>query len=989
MKKFFKILGLIVSGIISVVVILLCVVVLLFSKKAQVLLPTILGTETAQSENVNKKILKNGTKLADQIQAEGTVLLKNDKQMLPLNKDVKKVNVFGWAGTEWLSGGSGSGTVREQKTNLLQALKNYGISYNEELADMYQDFHGVRPYQTLHALNSESYRLYEPSLKDKDYYSDQLLDDAKKYSDTAFFVVGRLVGESSDSPRKQYKVMKKADKEEDIKVVEDDSRSYLDLSTEEEELLTYLGQNYKHVVVIVNSGTSMLLGKLETIPGVDAAILVGNTGTDAATAIPKVLYGEVSPSGRTTDTYAYQLDTNASYANSGADGVGKYTNAKGLYPNDGKTINSNTGRNDTLYDQVSYLDYTEGIYVGYRWYETADAEGFWNRVDNEYGKGYEGVVQYPFGYGMSYTTFDWDVLEIATDQKETMTPDGKITAKVKVTNTGKYPGKDVVQMYYTPPYQKGGIEKSAVNLAAFAKTKELAPGESQVVDLQYDIRDMASYDDKDKNHNQFKGYELDPGNYEVKIMKNAHDLGNQKNAVKAFELAEGIRYPKDKNSGKEIKNIFTDQDPVDGVALDGSDSDANLPYLTRADFEGTFPKENIKERPMTENIKKKNLYTKKEAENWNKEKADPVTFGKKNNLKVYQDNHVTKLGLALGKNYDDPKWNDVLDQMTKDEMENLVLHGYVHTEAVSSIGKPVRVDLDGPSQVNSYNYGAAGTGFSNGTLIAQTWNKELLNKMGMQVAKEAASIGVSGWYAPGVNIHRSPFGGRNYEYYSEDALLSGQLASEVIQGAKNGGTYTYLKHLALYEQDTNRDSMYTWVSEQALREVYLKPFQYAIENGGATGMMSSYNRIGAVWAGGSQALLQNLLRDEWGFKGTVITDYSDHHEFMNVDQMIRGGGDLFMDGATSDGQFMYPTDSARFDQALRRSSKNILYTWLNALAENEEYNKTADQPIVQPQIKPKFAIWNVIAIIVLLVVIALWVFYIVRKIKKKKAKGTE
>lgn len=989
MKKFLKILGLIVSGIISLIVVVVCVGVLLFSKKGQILLPTILGTESSQSESAKEKILEDGTKLADQIQAEGTVLLKNDQAILPLKQDQKKVNVFGWSGTEWLSGGSGSGTVREQKTDLLQALKEYGISYNTELTDMYKDFHGKRPYETLHALNSESYRLYEPSLNDKDYYSDKLLENAKEYSDTAFFVIGRLVGESSDSPRKQYKVMKKADEEKNVKVVEDPQRSYLELSTEEEELLAYLGKNYKNVIVIVNSGTAMSLGKLETIPGVDAAVLVGNTGTDAATAIPKMLYGEISPSGKTTDTYAYDLKTNASYANSGADGVGKYTDAKGLYPNDGKTINSNTGRKDTLYDQISYLDYAEGIYVGYRWYETADAEGFWNQIDNQYGKGYEGIVQYPFGYGMSYTTFDWNVLDISTDQQEKISPDGKITAKVKVTNTGKFPGKEVVQMYYTPPYIKGEIEKSAVNLAAFVKTKELAPGESQVVELSYDIRDMASYDDKDKNKNQFKGYELDPGNYVVKIMKNSHEIANGKNAEKTFTLTESIQYPKDETSGKEIKNLFTDGKSTDGVDLDGEDSNANITYLTRADFPRTFPKENVKERPMTDNIKGKNLYTKKEAENWNKEKADKVTFGKKNGLKVYDKDQVTELGLQLGKDYDDHKWDDVLNQMTKEEMENLVLHGYVHTEAVPSIGKPTRVDLDGPSQVNSYNFGAAGTGFSNGTVIAQTWNKDLLNEMGMQVSKEANAIGVSGWYAPGVNIHRSPMGGRNYEYYSEDALLSGSLASEVIKGAKNGGTYTYLKHLALYEQDTNRDSMHTWVSEQALREIYLKPFKYAIDHGGATGMMSAYNRIGAVWAGGSQALLQDLIRDEWGFKGTVITDYSDHHEFMNVDQMIRGGGDLFMDGAMSDGTFEYPTDSNRFDQALRQSSKNIIYTWLNALATNEEYNKTADKPIEQSAIKPKFAIWNVISVLLILIIIGIWLFYIVRKVKKKKIKTAE
>lgn len=410
--------------------------------------------------------------LSADVEAEGTVLLQNNDNTLPLNADTKKVNVFGWASTAWLGGGSGSGGVSTVNTDLLAALTAYGVEYNTELTDMYKDFQTGREYtRTLNSWPEQSGRLYEPDINNQTYYTQAMLDNAKNYSDTAIVVIGRLAGESNDATKQQYK---RTEKGGDIVV--DDTRTMLELTTEEEDLLNYVGANYAHVVVLVNSTNVMELGQIETIPGVDACLLVGLSGSEGATAVPEVLWGDKEPSGRTADTWAYDLTTAASYANAGMEGVGAYTDADGLYPADGTT----TGNLDTpyAYEQVSYVDYAEGIYIGYKWYETADTEGYWDNVSNEYGTGYNGVVQYPFGYGLSYTSFDWKVTD-APANGSALDKDGDVTVKVTVTNTGDRAGKDVVQLYYTAPYTAGEIEKSSVELGAFAKTKELAPARAK------------------------------------------------------------------------------------------------------------------------------------------------------------------------------------------------------------------------------------------------------------------------------------------------------------------------------------------------------------------------------------------------------------------------------------------------------------------------------------------------------------------------------
>ena len=918
--------------------------------------------------------------LAADVEAEGTVLVQNNDNTLPLAADNKKINVFGWASTAWLGGGSGSGGVSGVNTDLLAALTAYGVAYNTELTDMYKDFQDGREYtRTLSAWPEQSGCLYEPDINNQTYYTQSMLDNAKSFSDTAVVVIGRLAGEGNDATKQQYK---RTEKGGDIVV--DDTRTMLELTTEEENLLNYVGANYAHVVVLINSTNVMELGQIETIPGIDACLIAGLSGSEGATAVPEVLWGDREPSGRTADTWAYDLTTAASYANAGMEGVGRYSDADSLYPADGTT----NGNLDTpyTYEQVSYVDYAEGIYIGYKWYETADAEGYWDAESNEHGTGYDAVVQYPFGYGLSYTSFDWKVTD-ATANGSALTKDGNVTVKVTVTNTGDRAGKDVVQLYYTAPYTAGGIEKSSVELGAFAKTKELAPGESEEVTLTIPVSDMASYDAYDANHNGFTGYELDAGDY---IFTVRHDA----NATITCSLPAGVQYAEDTATGNAVSNKFTGSDAIDGVSLDGSDSDQNITYLTRADFAGTFPKTNTPTRAMTDNVKALNLYTADDANGWINDADEAITTGAKNGLKIEDNGETTDLGFRLGSDFNDPRWDALLDQLTVDEMENLYINAYGGLAELKSVGKSKSKDADGPAQIGGFTGMGAGTGFPSSSTLAQTWNADLAQEEGRTIGTQALQNGYTGWYAPATNMHRSPFNGRNYEYYSEDSLLSGVICGNTVTGANQAGVYTYVKHFICNDGESGiyRDSVYTWMTEQTLRETYLRPFQMLVEDYDAVGLMSSYNRIGAVWAGGSEALLTGILRDEWGFDGAVITDYCDHHSYMNGDQALRAGGSLWMAGFTG-GEMAFETGSNSYLQALRRATKEALYMYLHVRVTNRDYaDSIGDTTAVRHAFTTSVFGWrHLVALIdiVAIVLFALAVRGVVIDVKLRKAAKTE
>ena len=1024
-KKTFRIVAIAVCSFILVLVLAINIAVGIFSGLID---KFVVGYKDGSNSSAARA---EGAALAEQIQEEGTVLVKNENDSLPLSKDTEtKLNVFGWAVTDWVISGSGSGQVkRGASTDFLTALKQYGeenelaIEYNTELIDFYRNFRNKREFSnagshaggassanpgdsgSLHSFNYEFSRLYEPEMDD---YSQSLLDNAEGFSDTAIVVIGRVSGESNDSPKVQYKNCSGKGMPSDQYI--DKTRTYLEISTEEEALLEYVGKTYENVVVLINSTNVMELGFMDTIPGLDSCLVVATTGSAGAKAIPSILYGDVNPSGRLADTYAYDLSTSSTYVDTGSgnDTTNFYTNSNGLYPTG---ENHTNGSSTVKYEGVAYTDYRESVYMGYRWYETADEEGFW---DSNYAKskwsienGYEDVVQYPFGYGLSYTDFEWNITYLEIPNGSAISLDGEENSVIKVgvtvTNVGDVPGQDVVELYYSAPYSK--IEKSSVVLGAYGKTQQvLEPGESEYVELVMDVSDMVSYD-----YEGFEvsggGYILEGGTYTLTLRSDAHTVANDKvvRGANNVHASATITYDAKEATYLEdtVYNRFTGEDAGDGVAIDGnSDGTAEITYLSRADFEGTFPAEQAADRAMDEKIKEYNLFTEEQAEAWADERSDaqPVTFGDTSKSGVvFEDGQINELGMQLGMNYDDPEWEDLLDRISKNEMLNLVKSSYTETQPINSIGKPKTTDFDGPNQVGSFTdaISVEATGFSS-IVLAQTWNVQLAYSMGLTFANECISYGIQGWYGPGVNLHRSPFGGRNYEYYSEDTHLTGTMVANVVKAAKNKGVFAYLKHLCLYETESGRDGMYTWLTEQALRELYLKPFEYAVVDGGSNAMMTSYGRIGAVWTGGSKTLLEDVVEGEWGFRGAFLTDYSDHTNFMDPDAMIRAGGDLFM--RVGGGNFDYETSSDAFNNALRDSTKDVVYMWLNSLATNADYNAKIESGEIDDSVtiptSPTLKFRWYIPVLVVVDVLAVggcgtWLFFAFRKKKAPAQQETQ
>ncbi len=1010
MKKKAKTISLISIGVLATAVVAANIVAIAFKDQ----LNTVLVSYDTNNEQV-QVARKESASLAEQIEDEGIVMVKNENQNLPLDESsLKKVNVFGWSSTQWVSSGSGSGqtTTKEgavaPSIDLLSALKDAGVETNANLTKMYQDYKSERPYLSKGALNSYSYqlsRLYEPSISDKSYYSDALLNEAKNFSDTAIVVIGRITGESNDCPKVQYKGDFDETAHANGTETVDKTRTYLEISTEEEELLTYVGKNYGHVIVVVNSTNAMELGFLNTIEGLDSCLVVGATGTYGAKSIPSVLSGKVNPSGKLSDTYVYSLESNPNYVNSGGmDTETYYKDAPSTtYPL--IVTNGNVGVDGgAAYGGVAYTDYAEGIYVGYKFYETADTEGYFKDIKNDYGTGYDAVVQYPFGYGLSYTDFSWEVVKMDKNASSTLGKDDSINVTIRVTNTGKASGQDVVELYYTPTWKSGQVEKASVNLADFAKTQVLKPGEYEDVNLSLDVYDMASYDSAHKNSDNTLGaYILDEGNYTLSLRSDSHNIHEIKNTANSvygnatweYHIDSTV-YETDPDTGSKVNNKFTGSQALDGISVDGTDTDQNVKFLSRSNFKDTFSSTSTnKTRTMTQKLLDSNLFTAEDIAKEDSASNDPaVTWGKNNGLSIYDSTgKITELGLELGKDYNSEKWNDLLDQVAKEEAVSLTTSGYGGTRAMASIGKTRTTDTDGPNQLGSFGIAMytkkIGTGFPNENVIGQTFSKSLAYSLGLAVGKEGASLGYDGWYGPAINLHRSAFGGRNFEYYSEDSVLSGALASQTIKAVKNTGMYVWVKHLALYEQEWNRDAMYNWISEQALRETYLKPFEIAVKEGGATGIMTSYGRIGGVWAGASLGLLgdNGVLRGEWGYHGSFLTDYADHHEFMNGDQSIRHGGDLWMSGFMG-GELTYDTTSKHYEYSLRKSTKNLLYTILNAAYTNSVYNASADVDQINKGTKTDgFAWWVPVMIGIDVVVVAglgVWLFFAIRKPKAGK-----
>lgn len=839
--------------------------------------------------------------LTEEIEGESIVLLKNNGA-LPLSGK-GKINLFGYASNDVMYGGSGSGGGDSSgNINIAEGLRNAGFEVNEELEAFYKE-RAVERDST--GFRGNDYSINEPAVSE---YSEELISHAKEYSDIAVISFSRAGGEGADLPMDMTG-----------KTGGDAGAPYLRLQQVEKDVLHMVEENFDTVIVLINTTNAMELGFLED-EAVDGALWVGCPGSSGCNAIADVLAGEINPSGRLTDTYAYDVTSAPSYYNFGGY---SYTN----------TVYNDVQRKDEPYH---YVEYVEGIYVGYRYYET-------RYIDNETGEcdeeAYAKAVQYPFGYGGSYTTFTQEITDFAQDDKQ-------ISVTVNVTNTGNTAGKEVVQIYYSAPYTIGGIEKSEVVLAGFDKTQLLQPGESQEVVIRFAIEDMASYDWSGvKTSNG--GYVLEAGDYEIRLQSDSHHVIDKRTA----NVPEEIIYD-DAHAGKRDSDLVTAVNLFDDVAGD-------LTFVYRWDWEGTLPTERAPETKEATQEQIDALTAKDYAQDPNEEDI------------VFAKNGLT-LSDMKGLDYDDPQWEKLLQQLSVKDMKFLVGNGGWATQAIKSVGKVYCAESDGPAGVHDLMTQVNGNQFTSATNFGSTWNRELSYRIGEAFGDEARAYHIAGLYAPGVNIHRSPFGGRNFEYVSEDGFLTGEIEAAEIQGIQSKGIYCYTKHFALNDQETFRDfaGICTWANEQSMRELYLRPFEIAVKKGKTKGIMSSFNRLGTTWTGASRPLLTNVLREEWGFKGAVVTDCANGFAYMDMNAGLRAGNDLLLtillDGITED-----TTGTPTGRQALRRASHNILYMVANS---------DADQ--IAPDMTPVlFYILRAVD----LVLAVLFVLYFVRRHKKMKA----
>ena len=883
------------------------------------------------SGTITEETSAKATELVNEITADGVVLAKDEDGILPVASG-SKLNVFGWASTNPCYGGTGSGALNTAYpvTDLLTGLHDAGIETNEELSKFYTDYKADRPSVGMVA---QDWTLPEPNVS---LYTDEMMENAKAFSDTAMVVITRVGGEGADLPTDMASVV---DGSWIRRVAQaygsergtayyngtyDDSLNegndwdkgdhFLQLSNREEDLLDLVTANFDNVILVYNGANAFQMDFLKDYPQIKGVLLCPGTGQSGFEGFGKVVSGEVNPSGRTVDTYVSNLK-NAPWWNNFGDF--KYTNTEEL--------NSDSSFFDPEGTTPSFVNYVEGIYVGYKFYETAADEGLIN---------YDDEVVFPFGYGLSYTSF--------TKEMSGITNDGtSLNFTVTVTNTGSVAGKDVVEIYSDPPYTNGGIEKSSANLLDFAKTNELAPGESQTIEFSIPVEDLASYD------YQTNGcYVLEAGDYVISANDDSHNVVDSQ----TYTVASDIVYNESNKRGSDAVAATNEFDFAEG----------EITYLSRADGFANYAEATAAPATyeMTDEQKaafdNAHTYTEAGYQNDDDANAADITTGAKNGLKLVD---------LRGVDYNDAKWDQLLDQMTIDEMQQTIGFGGYQTAAVSSIEKVRTNDCDGPASINNNFTGVGSVGFPAATLIGMTWDKDLAYAFGDSIGEMANEMDTSGWYGPAMNIHRTAFAGRNFEYYSEDGVLSGRMASNAILGAQEHGVYAYMKHFALNDQEGNRTSMAaTWSNEQAIREIYLKPFEISVKDADCHAVMSSFNYIGTRWAGGCKELLKNVLRGEWGFVGFVETDYFGVYGYMTADQGVRNGSDLMLCTTGNDfNTVTVLTNSSK--QALREASKNILYTVVNSRAYAAE------------NLNPGMAKWEIIMIgadvLVALLIVAL------------------
>lgn len=923
--------------------------------------------ETESKFENKAETLKQANLLNEQIAGEGFVLLKNENvgntPALPL-AETDKVSVFGKNSVNLVYGGSGSsGGGGAGVTTLYDSLDKVGIKYNGKLKEFYENKNKSGAGRSSNPAMGTIVSGIATGETPIDKYTSEVRSSYSEFNDAAIVVISRIGGEGFDLPRSM-----KTTYDANAKAVEGANAEdhYLELDNNEKAMLEEVCENFDRVILLVNCSTSFELGFLDDgTYDIDACLWIGSPGSTGINALGKVLKGELNPSGRLVDTFARDFTKDPTYAN---------------FSNN----NQQDGNRYMVADKGAnayFVDYEESIYVGYRYYETRAYDEEMNYGNYEW---YAENVVFPFGFGKSYSDFTWEITESIPEDGGNLEKDGSVSIDVKVTNNGDLAGKDVVELYYTAPYFDGEIEKAHVVLGDYAKTPIIQPGESKTVTLKMDVSAMASYDYNDANNNDFKGYELDAGRYTIALAKDAH------HAWQGEALTLDYRVPRTDGAGFQYAT-----DPVTNAPVVNRYDDTSFhieKYLTRnpnVGFESTMPTTPSAEDRVVDNDFISSLaWVKDDSADkpWYVEKLPEKSSGSEK-YQLYNAIERDENGNVFIDFENDEMWNNLLDQLTIEEMAYMIGTGNFNTHYLDSIGKPKTTDPDGPAGFTNFmgDPTVYGTCFySSECLIGATWNKDLVYDMGVMIGIESLCGNekgdgrpYSGWYAPAVNIHRSPFSGRNFDYYSEDPILSGMMAAQVISGAKSKGVYTYVKHFAVNDQETNRDSngLITWLSEQALREIYLKPFELAVKEGGTTAIMSSFNRIGTTWTGGDYRLLTEILRAEWGFRGMVITDYN-LCEHMPADQMIRAGGDLNL---TQNDQPSVENASVTQIAMIRRATKNILYTVAGSNAMNNY-----GEGVVWRYAMPMWQVFVIVINVVFVAGFAVWGFFAIRKTLKEE-----
>ena len=864
------------AAIAMVLAVVVCVNMICFGPMA-----TLIGLATGNG-TLSDETNEEAAEVAEEIMEDGIVLLKNES-LLPLN-ETKKLNIFGWESINPAYGGAGSGGINDlyDIVSLNQGIENTGFSINQELVDFYNNYGADNPEMSI---QKQSWTLPEPPV---DTYSDELIKSAKEYSDVAVVVLSRKAGEGhNDIPMDVRKAAydNNSDEYDDFP----EGEHYLQLSQTERDMVDMVCSNFDNVIVIYNGANQFELGFADEYPQIKSVVWCPGTGNVGFNALGKVFSGEVNPSGKTPDTFIYDMTTAPWWNNAEKT---EYTNLADMAV---EGMNAGTAQ---VY-APAFTNYVEGIYVGYKYYETAAQEG---AID------YDKTVQYPFGYGLSYTEFEQKMGEL--EEK-----DGQISVDVEVTNSGDVAGKDVVEVYYKPPYTNGGIEKSSANLIEFEKTNLLQPGESQTVTVTFSIEDMASYDE-----NNAKAYVLEKGDYVISINSDSHTVLDQK----TYTADKDVVYKGENKRASDdtaATNVFEDA-KGDVTYLSRADHFANYEEATAAPASAELGEPYVSEYHLNSNFDKTTYL--------NDEDVMPTTGA---------DNGLT-LADMRDADYDDPRWEKLLDQLTVDEMANMIAMAGYQTAAMDSVGKVATLDFDGPAAINNNFTGVGSIGFPIEVVVASTWNKELAQAWGECMGKISQEMGAEGWYAPGMNTHRTAFGARNYEYFSEDGVLAGNMGAKAVEGARKYGVYSYIKHFALYEGNAKMVSV--WSNEQAIREIYLKPFEISVKQGGANAVMVSWSFLGDKWTGESSNLMNTVLRDEWGFRGMALTDFfrNNGHGFMNADAALANGVDVMLSTFNGEENNVANPEHPTSVLQMRNACKNVMYTVVSSWAYDGEHEET-------------------------------------------------